>query len=71
MTGEKDDPILTSRELISYGFCFQGQERWLNNKGMDVRDFVKNGIRMSVLATFDDGHAQKAIKIAKERRSGR
>lgn len=70
MSVDNDDPIITSRELIRYGFCFEGQERWLQAKGMDVREFVRNGIPMSVLAEFDDALAQRAVKIAKERGRG-
>lgn len=71
MTGDSEDPIITSRELMRYGFCFEGQKRWLEAKGIDVRDFVRDGLPLSVVEGFDDALAQKAAKIAKERRSGR
>lgn len=63
-----EDFIITSRELVTYGICFSGQRDWFGKAGLDMRDFVKNGIAASKLEATGDGIAIRAVKLARERR---
>lgn len=67
MTDEEDITI-TSRELVRCGICFEGQKDWFEKHGLDIRDFVKNGILASKLTATGDGMALRAVKVARSRR---
>ena len=60
-----DDPLITSRALIQAGMCFSGQKAWFEQRGLDFKDFVKNGLPCSAVESLGDALANKAIAIAK------
>lgn len=50
------------------GFCVQrGILPWLEQQGIDVRDFLKNGIDSEVLLSLNDAFANRVVAKAQER----
>lgn len=67
MNQASDAPI-RSRELVQCGMCTKGQKQWFEERGLDFRDFLKNGIAADTLLATGDGLATKAVEMVRARR---
>lgn len=59
-----DDPIITVSDLIP-PYCPWGVRRWMRENGVDFADFLKNGVKASVLTATND---LKALEIVARKR---
>lgn len=64
---DQRDFLITSRELIEVGVCFEGQKTWFPEHGFDLRTFIRNGVLASELEKTEDGIALRAVKLLRER----
>lgn len=68
---ETRDFVVTARDVVASGICLRpGTEAFLETKGITLRDFIKNGVPASVVSTWDNAFAQRALKKAAERVNG-
>lgn len=57
------DFVITARDLRSKGFCAKGQKAWFESRGMDFKEFLKNGILASELLATGDAMAERAVEL--------
>lgn len=67
-----EDPLITVSDVKLAGHCVSGLKEWFLRHDLDLRDFIKNGIRASVLREKGDFLSERVIerKLARERESG-
>lgn len=62
-----DTSRVYSRHLRSCGFCLTpGGRTWFQQHGLDWKDFIRNGVEMSVLEAIDDALAKRVVAAAKK-----
>lgn len=49
------------------GFCRPGLERWASHRGLSLKHFMKNGVRASLIMSFDDPYTKQVIEAAQRR----
>lgn len=64
-----DDPIITIADMRRV-FCVVGVKRWMEERGLDFRDFVRNGIPASELEAAGAGGLLDRVLKAKFEESG-
>lgn len=47
------------------GYCVRGMREWFALHGLDFRDFLCNGIQVSVVEPINDEFVQRLISIAR------
>lgn len=66
-----EDFTVTARDVAAAGFCIvPGLKGFLEARGFDLKDFIRNGLPANTLRQFNDARADRAIMKAKERLSG-
>lgn len=63
--------LITLRDVRTAVGCTKGIRRWCRENGVDFRRLAKQGIPVAEVEDWQDGHVQRAVKIAKERVDGR
>lgn len=59
------EPRVYARHLRACGYCLiPGGRDWAKHHGVDWRDFIKNGIPVSVLREVNDPMCQRVIAKA-------
>ena len=58
---------LTVDDARKAGFCCHGQKQWAARVGIDMRDFVRNGIDVGDVIHISDVKLDRAIAIATAR----
>lgn len=48
------DPIITITDVRQAGVCVPGARKWAEDHGIDFREFVKSGLRASVLRSHGE-----------------
>ena len=70
MLPEKTDPTVTVMDVRAAGFCIiPGLKSFLEDRGHSLKDFVREGLPASVLLSYDDARADRAVAKARERLS--
>ena len=68
MTDDLDDIIVTARDARAASMCITpGTKAFFKKHGLDFKDFVKNGIKASILAETGDAMALIVIEVARGR----
>lgn len=65
-----DDPIVTITDIRLAGHCGAGAYDWFKAHDLDFRDFLRNGIRASVLLATGDALAEQVVARKREREHG-
>lgn len=61
MTDSEDDPVITVGDLRPL-HCVWGLRHWWSLHNLDFADFLKNGVRASVLLATGDDLARNAVQ---------
>lgn len=72
MTISPDDPRLdgmkiTIDDVRSANHCSRGIKNWFTEKGLDFRDFLKNGISAKDFLATRDGLAERVVRLKMDR----
>ena len=59
--------IITVDDVKKAGYCTKGMRKWMTGLGLDIQDFVTNGIDTDDLSEVSDARLQRVIEIAKKR----
>lgn len=62
MTTEAEDPIIWMNDIVKVGICAAGARRWFNERDLDFRSFMKQGIPASELAATGDAQALRVVE---------
>lgn len=60
-----DEPRVYMRHIRQAGMCAHGIRAFANRHGIDFKEFVENGLPVSVLEATGDAMALKVVEIAK------
>lgn len=64
----KDDLLITARDVADAGFCIvPGLKSFLEIRGHDFKDFVRDGLPAATFRQFNDAQADRVIAKAMER----
>lgn len=58
------------RHVQAARLCSRGARKWFSDRGLDWRDFLKNGIAAQTLIDLHDAMADRVIRIAREENEG-
>jgi hypothetical protein len=58
------------QDIHAARFCSAGARVWLKHHGIDVTDFVRDGVPVEVFEETGDALALKVAAIARERQRG-
>lgn len=53
--------IIYINDLRQSGYCVEGIRQWFEERDLDFRDFVRNGIAADILIGYGDALVDKAI----------
>lgn len=67
MIEQNTNAVVTINDIASIAYCRRGARKFFADRGLDWSEFLKNGIPISTLETFDDVMVQDAIAVAKAR----
>tara|TARA_Y100000593_G_scaffold83521_2_gene157503 strand:- start:5311 stop:5493 length:183 start_codon:yes stop_codon:yes gene_type:complete len=56
------------RDIVSVGHCPSGTRVWFEDRDLDFRGFLKNGIPASVLWDTGDGLARQVVGRLREKK---
>lgn len=72
MTTAQDtgDFIVTIADVRKSGHCASGAREFFESNNLDFRDFLKNGVKASVLLATGDARAVQVVNRTRERRYG-
>lgn len=62
-----EDFIVTIQDARALGYCRRGSYVFSQRYGIDWTDFVRNGVRASVLRQIDDDMVKSLLQQAKSR----
>jgi hypothetical protein len=58
---------VTIEDVRRRGHCVAGARRWFAEKGLDFRDFLKNGLEEDTVAAIGDGYSDQILAAKRER----
>lgn len=62
------NPIVTAADVQAAGFCITpGLKGFLEDRGLSLKDFIRNGLPAETLLEFKDARADRAVQKARER----
>lgn len=65
---DTEDFIVTARDVRAAGFCITpGLKGFLEARGIELRDFIRDGLPAKSLLAFQDARADRAVAKARER----
>lgn len=59
---DEDEIVLTAADLKSYGYCVAGQRGWFQARGLDFRNFVRNGMKIGEAKLIEDAAMQECVR---------
>jgi hypothetical protein len=62
--------IVKMQDIHAARFCSSGARVWLKHQGIDVLDFIRNGVPVERFEETGDAMALKVAAIARERQGG-
>lgn len=62
-----EDLLITVDDVRYAGHCVPGLKSWFSQHGLDLRDFIQNGVRESVLREKGDALSDRVIERKRER----
>lgn len=68
MENEREEIIVTVRDLRASKMCKKGTEVWFKKYNLDFLDFCQNGISSKVIESCNDAMGMKVVEAAYKRR---
>ena len=67
---QNPDPVVTMNDCKALGFCASGVRRWMNDHGLDMRTFLKEGYPASVIEMQKDAYGNRLAQYVRAREDG-
>ncbi len=64
---DPDDFIVKAEDVRAVGYCVSGLRGFLEDRGISVRDFIRDGLPAKTFIGFKDARSDRVVAKARER----
>jgi hypothetical protein len=63
----EEDFLVTAADVTRTGYCHKAARQWFAERDLPWMQFISPGISAKLLASYDDGIANRVIEAARKR----